>query len=280
MSANFDPLQTPVHSYEIHRLSGIAERARLFLRTRNSGEVRAAQQIINDRLHSYYEARLEPTESCANVDRVLDDDPRPFLPYGPVGSWSDVDALKLCIYANDADEEAAFPGGAPTEYFAAFALGCVEEALSALEVSDGDPEGTGKGAPLLHGIPDDDLRGKPAAETVPALYRRIAIDAALNAMSAINYAELWLTARDLSSMARHERSERAMRGGYQRHAKSAEAKRLVQAEWERDTTAFPGAEQAGDYFAVWLEERGYSYSQRTVRDWIRERASELGIKWR
>ena len=66
----------------------------------------------------------------------------------------------------------------------------------------------------------------------------------------------------------------------QRHAKRNEAQPMVLNEWDKDRTRFSSAERAGDFFADWLEEQGFKFRQRTVRDWILAHAKKNGVVFR
>ncbi|RKP58639.1 hypothetical protein [Pararobbsia silviterrae] len=135
---------------------------------------------------------------------------------------------------------------------------------------------------------------------------RFACEAAIDAMEAITcaskYDEVNKVRRDLAekvdqvlSAASKELQEKHIAEQMQakkkrsadlnakRHKKNREAQALVLAEWERDTSRFSSAEKAGQYFETWLSDipgKGFTFSQRTVRDWIRARATEIGVVWR
>jgi hypothetical protein len=65
-----------------------------------------------------------------------------------------------------------------------------------------------------------------------------------------------------------------------RHAKTREAREKVVCDWEKNPSRFRSAAQAGRHYTEWLAEQDYHFEPRTVRDWILERAKELGIKLR
>lgn len=83
---------------------------------------------------------------------------------------------------------------------------------------------------------------------------------------------------------REEESERASAKAIdlnrKRHARRDEDRAEVLRLWEADRNAFASAEKAGEHFAAYLSERGKDYEPRTVRDWIRSRAKEIGVKFR
>jgi hypothetical protein len=123
---------------------------------------------------------------------------------------------------------------------------------------------------------------------------RNAFNLALEAMDSVGKAEFQAAdsasqalrrqlARQVSSAEEEAKTERdkrrhaALAAVNLRHARTHEIREEVLREWDADRSRFPSAERAGDYFAAWLEDRGFSYQQRTVRDWIRAHAKAKGV---
>jgi len=65
-----------------------------------------------------------------------------------------------------------------------------------------------------------------------------------------------------------------------RHEKNYAAKNMVINEWEKEPSAFLSAEKAGLHFADWLETKGIKYEPRTVTNWIRAHAKQIGVVFR
>jgi hypothetical protein len=81
----------------------------------------------------------------------------------------------------------------------------------------------------------------------------------------------------------HEKEKKSARSkqlNTMRHAKTHDARELAVKDWEKAPYAFPSAEQAGGYYADWLETKGYKFTPRTVTGWIRIHAKEIGVKFR
>lgn len=87
---------------------------------------------------------------------------------------------------------------------------------------------------------------------------------------------------DHQKAAKQARSERAKELNKFRHAPKNHAKEVVTAEWAKNTSQFASADKAGNHYADWLESMGIvkSIEPRTVTGWIRDRAKELGVKFR
>jgi hypothetical protein len=79
---------------------------------------------------------------------------------------------------------------------------------------------------------------------------------------------------------RNRRKERSEQLNQQRHKKRNKAKAMVIAEWLKQPDKFPSGEQAGLYFADWLQKQGTEFQPRSVTSWIREAAKERGIRFR
>lgn len=69
-----------------------------------------------------------------------------------------------------------------------------------------------------------------------------------------------------------------------RHGENRQVKSSVLSDFERemaaDKTRFLSAEKAADYYVDWLENQNIERGHRTVADWIRAKAKELGIRFR
>ena len=77
-----------------------------------------------------------------------------------------------------------------------------------------------------------------------------------------------------------EKKDKSKNLNDKRHEKTYAAKSLVINEWEKEPSAFSSAEKAGLHFADWLEEKGIKYEPRTVTNWIRAHAKQIGIVFR
>lgn len=65
-----------------------------------------------------------------------------------------------------------------------------------------------------------------------------------------------------------------------RHQKRNEAMSLVTDEWNRDPNRFSSADKAANYFSSWLNEKGIEFEPRTIAEWIRKYAKQIGKKFR
>lgn len=65
-----------------------------------------------------------------------------------------------------------------------------------------------------------------------------------------------------------------------RHRKTNEAKAMAIEEWQKDPSRFASAEKAGNQIADWLETQGFKYEPRTVTNWIRGHARQIGVRFR
>ncbi|MAN58244.1 MAG: hypothetical protein CMC08_00230 [Flavobacteriaceae bacterium] len=65
-----------------------------------------------------------------------------------------------------------------------------------------------------------------------------------------------------------------------RHARRNEARQLVIDDWHQRKSEFRSAEKAGNYYADWLESKGFEFEPRTITTWIRKYAKDNGIKLR
>lgn len=75
--------------------------------------------------------------------------------------------------------------------------------------------------------------------------------------------------------------EKSDAGNIARHADGHEARKLVTEDWNREKTNFRSVERAvNDYYADWLQAKGFKYEPRTITDWIRKYAKTNGIKLR
>ncbi len=85
---------------------------------------------------------------------------------------------------------------------------------------------------------------------------------------------------DLEVTRRQSMRQKSQAMNRNRHATRDDARQLVLEHWETDTTQFRSASKAGRYYADWLAKSGHEYEPNTVRDWIRARAKEIGIRFR
>jgi hypothetical protein len=135
---------------------------------------------------------------------------------------------------------------------------------------------------------------------------RLAWDAAVDAMDSVACAEGYVqkarmradfikkSAEAASAAAKEQQQKHAAEQDLAKKQRSAElnkkrhekrdlARSLVLADWESDINRFPSAERAGSHYVNWLEDlpgKNLKFAQRTVRDWILERAAELKVKWK
>ena len=134
-------------------------------------------------------------------------------------------------------------------------------------------------------------------QSLPEVWVRSAFSLALEALDAVAKAELRrsvsaadelkrllsgkVSSAQKEAVAEREKRKTAARAALdQRHAKAREHRAMVLFEWDKDRTKFASAERAGDFFADWLEDKGFVYQQRTVRDWIRTHAKKKGVVFR
>jgi hypothetical protein len=224
---------------------------------------------------------------------------------------SKVQALDECIGWFDLADEVL--GDDEASYFAALALEYVEKSIWFLKHWWSPPEDGGEYDRLmveLHESMRKFMQGK--GENPDSLPRpvgvdfKIACEAAIDAMDAVRCAEGYLeqarmrsqflkkSAEAVSAAAREQqekhaaeelrkKKERTKRLNEQREAKRKEAMALVLVDWELNGKHFNGPKEAGEHYSKWLTDtsgKRFKYAATTIRDWISERAEELGIKWR
>lgn len=211
-------------------------------------------------------------------------------------SWTR--ALEACIDWFFDETEREFRGWKAEHFFASLALSYVESAESGLlgisqkffddrshermEQSHAEMvRRAGKrGHPKLSSILQSAYwRAIEATEALRIAERRIA-----NSEKRQLQHGLALTVDRAKTEVHHSEQVRRQAGAQRalakRHEKTNEARSLVCLEWNKDRCKFPSAEQAGDFYSDWLETRGFSYRQRTVRDWIRAYAKAAGVAFR
>jgi len=216
-------------------------------------------------------------------------------------------ALDACIDWFDVSETGFGEDSEPI-FFAALALKHVEKALWYLDQSV-NPD-TKRLAEIEAGAKE--ALGLEPEEDLPEFDRsfhfdyRFACESAMDALEAVTmadkYGELnWLkrdfAKRALKAMSAAEKEHREKQEAAEARNKKErmallsarrkeirlEAKALVLAHWEADTSRFIGPKEAGEYYSVWLRDipgKKFKFAWSTCRDWISERAAERGIRWR
>jgi hypothetical protein len=242
----------------------------------------------------------------------FNDDKREDLDIPHEGSTTEAEALDACIDWFELSET-GFGEESEPMFFAALALKHVEKALHYV-AEWMDPSDQWKAADTMEVelyqftkklIEASGRDPNKLPRPVNFLFRS-ACEAAVDAMEAITYAEKfahanWLkkqlanvskqavTAAEKEQRERHEaeearkKKERTALMNGKREAKRKEALSLVLADWEIETSRFQSAEKAGEYYSHWLKnfpEKSFDYAPTTCRDWIRDRAKEIGVKWR
>ncbi|MCA8407980.1 hypothetical protein LGN09_24030 [Burkholderia cenocepacia] len=215
-------------------------------------------------------------------------------------------ALDSCIDWFDTSETGFGEDSEPI-FFAALALKLVEKALWYLDQSTNldanrweEIEAEAKKA---LGLASDENLPKYDQSIVD---RKLAYEAAMDALEAVTFADKYshvnwmkkdfakrmakvLSASEKKHQEQQEaevlrvKRERTKTLNQQREAKRKEAEALVLADWESNVSRFPSAEDAGEHYSSWLKSvpgKRPAYRPSTCATWIRNRAKELGIRWR
>ena len=79
---------------------------------------------------------------------------------------------------------------------------------------------------------------------------------------------------------RLRRQEESVARNNSRHEQNRQVKTRVLKWFEEAPASFASAEKAAKHFCAKLSDEGIEREQRTVADWIRSYAKQVGIKWR
>ncbi|WP_257818930.1 hypothetical protein [Burkholderia glumae] len=221
------------------------------------------------------------------------------------------EALDYCIDWFDLSET-NFGADSEPLFFAALALKHVERAVNFLNAwrdPDSDSKKIDQMLSELHCATDNviSLRGDgDCAYPSISLDYQIACEAAIDAREDVvlsaKYSQIkWMkrTFDTISAQAvstaekeRFERQhmeeirkkqERVGRMNKSREEKRRAAESFVLEHWQSDTSQFPTAREAGEFYSEWLKKipnKNFNFTATTCRDWVRNRAKELGLKWR
>ncbi|WP_257756930.1 hypothetical protein [Burkholderia glumae] len=228
------------------------------------------------------------------------------------GNTTDGEALDLCIDWFDVSETVFGEDSEPL-FFAALSLKHVEKAMQFLERwrnPDGDSLAVDNMLVELHDAVENLVikQGRESCEVYPPLSLdfKIACEAAMDALEAIVLADKYahanklknkfkeISAQAVSAAEREQRKlheieeiqrkrERTLRLNEKREAKRLQAKSLVEGHWTKDTAQFSSAEDAGKFYSEWLSTlsgNNFKFAPSTCRDWVRDKAKEIGVKWR
>lgn len=217
------------------------------------------------------------------------------------GNTSEVDALKNCIDWWDDIGGADFPNGKPEELFAALSLWLLADAIGWLGHRSSETEKSFLSSldhllKLPEGMEDELIdAGISIRTTDTEINLSLAGECALKAMDAACYAEQLHEVAGLEAMYKlklaknnddHLKNEAKRRSmvaeklNIARHRKNSEAKAKIIAEWENDRSKFISAEKYGLHLADWLGTQGLQYEPRTVTNWIRAHAKQIGVALR
>ena len=86
--------------------------------------------------------------------------------------------------------------------------------------------------------------------------------------------------QDLLDEAKEKRKQDSVAKNDIRHERTRINKKIVFDEFEKDTTRFKSFEEAGEHCRSVLRERGWNLTNRTVVGYVRERAKQLGVRYR
>lgn len=85
---------------------------------------------------------------------------------------------------------------------------------------------------------------------------------------------------ELLEQERLRRQEESVARNNSRHEQNRQVKTRVLKWFEEAPASFASAEKAAKHFCAKLSDEGIEREQRTVADWIRSYAKQVGIKWR
>ena len=200
-------------------------------------------------------------------------------------------ALKLCLEFWNCDEVVGpdFPNGKSFELFAVLALWKLSEAMERLR---NDPmkypekfrevmKAQEKFLEAITGSRDFSIRHEVSC----------AAESAIQAMDSIGYAEhLFMLnqvhekqTNSLNEQKEEERSRRSMAAvklNIARHQKNNVTKARVLEIWQMQPDKFSSAEKAGRFHADELLKDGLIFAPRTVTNWIRSHAKQIGVQLR
>lgn len=310
----FDPMNSPVDRADIPRLDDIAAQARCLLAGQTSEDIWVAQETIEGWIEAFFEETFQ--EEVSRLRKLAENGKQSAIDFFHVERRVYGDNLEECRYdigefndryRDDLDiineinttgpqaldicigwfylPETVFGDDSEPMFFAALALAYVEMALwyhDQRMQSDTDPK-----------VSDAELLKLAYAE-------------AMNALEAVTMAEqyaYWNSRRkdfeksedEAVSLERREHEsrqkaendrknkERGMRLSAIRDAHKKRAESLVLTDWESDTSRFPSAKVAGDHYSAWLKDqpgKHFKAKPSTCATWIRQRANQLGLKWR
>ncbi|MDN7917637.1 hypothetical protein [Burkholderia gladioli] len=310
----FDPMNSPVDRADIPRLDDIAAQARYLLARQTSEDIWTAQETIEGWIEGFFEetfleevGRLRKLAESGkqsaidffHVERRFNGDGFEEYLY-EIGKFDDrfrgdldilnesnttgPQALDACIgwfYLS----ETVFGDDSEPMFFAALALAYVEAAL------------------WYH---DQRMQPDTDSKVSDAELLKLAYAEAMNALEAITMADqyfYWNSRRKdfekseneaaLLAVREHQarresedarkNKERGERLSAIRDAHKKRAESLVLTDWESDKSRFPSAKVAGDHYSAWLKDlpgKHFKAKPSTCATWIRQRASQLGIKWR
>lgn len=232
---------------------------------------------------------------------VFNDQMEDELDIQTAGNTSEVEALKNCIDWWDDIGGADFPNGKTEELFAVLSLWLLADAISWIDYRTSESmKKFNTSLDHLLKLPDgmeEELEqvGISIRTTDTEGNLSLAGARALKAMDAVCYAEQLHEVAKLEAAyalkvekTREEnikkevekRSMKAEQLNIARHRKSNEAKAKAIEEWEKDRSKFISAEKYGLYLADWLEKQGFQYEPRTVTNWIRAHAKQIGVALR
>jgi len=309
----FDPLTGKLPYWPFHEGNWIASRAKSVLYGRTDPEIRYlaqdASQMISDYFDQEESAAIEMLKSEGRTDLLESDEDGRFwrLKDEAVDSHdirtsentSDFDALQEALETLFDPSVLDVPNVNEYEYFAVMALCLIGDYAKSLEVEVSlvkmdyvqrtskkydSPEVVRLGRLLLEAM--DAVcyaeRLKERSKTQTRYEERIQkIQAKHRPISEQDIDQIRAEALDqFLTDAKAQRKLQSQESNRIRHQANYDAQKIVLEIWEQNPRQFSSAEKAGDHYVGILEARGIKRSHRTVVDWIRARAKELGIRFR
>jgi len=322
---SFDPLNGDVPGFPFEYMPEIATRARSMLVYKSKDKITAAAVRSNSEIEQYF--RDMKTQAVDELQVKLRDDQEEFLrcfEWDGGNSWSgmwvyrddmdeeleiptarntsEVDALKTII--EDRDSCFFLPKGAPVpdidhwqegvthELFAVLSLWLLADAIE--WVQNGGKYSLSIAGEYAIKAMDAVCHAEHVREVewLEQFHKKSLVEISKAEASHLQEQADRVRQNVESEIAAHQQSNRSARSAElnrARHAKRNDARRMVAADWEKNINSYPSAEQAGNFYADWLEERGVGYIEkgqlkyyqpRAVTEWIRKHAKEKGIKFR
>jgi len=226
--------------------------------------------------------------SRANGHWIFNDAMEGQLEIPTTENTGEVDALKECIELWDDIGGEYFADAKPYEAFAVLSLWMLGDAIEWLQHKDDGGLDEPVAAILKELGIGASLAGEYALKAMDAVCHaehlhemaRLKEEHALD-LSKTHESYLVKAVKKIASEGKR-RSIIAEQLNVKRHCKTREAKAKAIEEWNRSRSKWPSAEKAGNELAKWVVTQGIveSIEPRTVTNWIREYAKQIGVRLR